>query len=148
MLNAEPGAPQVFDQRLDTYYEDADLAWRLRAAGYAALTVPAARALHAGGATGGRRAAWRWRRIHGNRYPVAAGLLGSSFWSRLPRIFWRDLLDLGRSLAHLRLRRSAGIVGGWGRALRLLPGFVRTGPPAPGALTDPAGSGAARGADR
>ena len=43
---------QLFDPRLVSYYEDVDLAGRLRAAGYRALWVPEARARHAGSITG------------------------------------------------------------------------------------------------
>ncbi|HEX9669031.1 MAG TPA: glycosyltransferase, partial [Thermoanaerobaculia bacterium] len=46
---ALPGG-ELFDARLGSWYEDADLASRLRAAGWSALSVPAARARHAGSA--------------------------------------------------------------------------------------------------
>src|SRR6202007_477872 len=109
--------------------------------------APAARGARAGGrrpagpASGRAMPASRerWRLIYGNRYLAAARLLGRGFWPRLPRMVLRDLLDL---LAHLAPKaggsagpgdssgpgvagsasgRPAGIVAGWGRALRHLP---------------------------
>ncbi len=120
--------PDVFDSRLGTYYEDADLALRLRAAGYRALSIESARVRHAGSLTTGDGPA-HWRQVHGNRYLVAAGFLGSAFWGRLPRMLLRDLVDLVEVIATGRFRRAAGIVAGWGRALRHLPTFARSGPP-------------------
>jgi GT2 family glycosyltransferase len=145
---------QVFDSRLVSYYEDAELAGRLRAAGFSALLVPAARARHAGSASGRTAAAGRvrWRLIYGNRYLAAARLLGRGLWPRLPLMVLRDLLDvigpadllhaLGRRDRHFlpgdsgarpgnRRGRLAGMAAGWSRALRRLPAFARTGPPAP-----------------
>jgi GT2 family glycosyltransferase len=148
---------QVFDPRLVSYYEDAELAGRLRAAGFRALLAPAARARHAGSASGrtGTAGRERWRLIYGNRYLAAARLLGRGLWPRLPLMLLRDLLDLAgpAALLHpLRRRddrglpgesgaghaaplshrgRFTGMVAGWGRALRQLPSFARIGTPAP-----------------
>ena len=122
-------AGQVFDLRLGSYYEDVDLAVRLRAAGYRALLVPRARTLHAGGATGrglgARRLAW----IYGNRYLVLGRLLGGGFLPRLPGLAWRDAKDLGRVLMAGEGSAAAGILAGWARALARLPGFLRRGEP-------------------
>jgi GT2 family glycosyltransferase len=86
---------QVFEPLLVSYYEDAELAGRLRAAGFRALLVPLARARHAGSASGQAAASRdRWRLIYGNRYLAAARLLGRAFWPRLPAMVLRDLLDL------------------------------------------------------
>ncbi len=145
---------QIFDPRLVSYYEDSELAGRLRAAGFSALLVPAARARHLGSASGRTAAATRarWRLIYGNRYLAAARLLGRGLWPRLPRMLLRDLLDaVGPAvLLHALLRRDrrllpgdrgtgpgarrgrlSGMAAGWGRALRHLPAFARTGAPAP-----------------
>jgi GT2 family glycosyltransferase len=43
----------VFDERLESYYEDVDLAARLRAADWTALSVREAEAIHQGSSTGG-----------------------------------------------------------------------------------------------
>ena len=122
---------QVFDERLGSYYEDADLALRLRAAGFEALAVPGARARHSGSATGGRHPVARWAAIRGNRWAVAAAWLGGRLPLALPRLAGRDLIDLARALARGRGAEAAGVLAGWGRAARLLPHFVRSGPPRP-----------------
>ncbi|HVT60169.1 MAG TPA: glycosyltransferase [Thermoanaerobaculia bacterium] len=121
-----------FDPRLRTYYEDAELAGRLRAAGFRALLVPGARVRHAGSASVVTASAsrGRWRLIYGNRYLAAARLLGGRFWPRLPRMAARDLLDLAAAARRADLPRLAGIAAGWGRALRHLPAFARRGAPA------------------
>jgi N-acetylglucosaminyl-diphospho-decaprenol L-rhamnosyltransferase len=130
-----PGG-QVFDPRLISYYEDAELAGRLRGAGFRALVVPAARAHHAGSASGRAASRERWHLIYSNRYLAAAGLLGRAFWLRLPAMLCRDLLDLlalvrpGGGDARARRERLAGMATGWWRALRRLPGFARRGAPA------------------
>jgi GT2 family glycosyltransferase len=125
---AAPGG-EVFDSRLGSYYEDVDLAGRLRAGGFRALLVPAARARHAGSATGRTLSRERWRLIYGNRYLAAAGLLGRSFWPRLPRMAARDAIDLVKAALRGDGALAAGILSGWTRAARHLPGFVRTGAP-------------------
>jgi GT2 family glycosyltransferase len=120
----------VFDPRLLSYYEDVELAGRLRAAGFHALFVPAARARHAGSATGRTMSRERWRLIYGNRWLAAARLLGRGFWPRLPRIALRDVLDLGRATVDRDGARAAGILLGWGRALSGLPAWAHRGVPA------------------
>jgi len=118
------------DERLGSYYEDVDLACRLRAAGYVALVVPAARARHAGSTTG-RALGWRrWAALYGNRHLVLARLLGSGYWRRLPLLLARDLQDLARALLAGRGGAALGVLAGWGRALRHLPAYARRGAPA------------------
>lgn len=122
---APDSAPEIFDTRLESYYEDAELACRLRAAGYGALSVPAARAFHAGSLTGRSLGTRRWRLLYGNRWAVASTLPGEGFWRRAPRMAWRDAADLGWAMVRGEWGKTWGIVGGWGRALRLLPAFLR-----------------------
>lgn len=124
-----PGG-RVFDDSLGSYYEDVELACRLRAAGYRALLVPAARARHAGSTTGSALGAERWRLLYGNRHLVLARLLGTAYWLRLPALLLRDLKDLAAALARGEGDLAAGIAGGWGRALRRLPHHARRGAPA------------------
>ncbi|MCB9378292.1 MAG: glycosyltransferase family 2 protein [Holophagales bacterium] len=123
------GRPGPFDERLGSYYEDADLALRLRARDGRALAVPAARARHVGSATAGRRPARRWRQIYGNRWAVVARGAGRRLPLEAPRLLARDLADLVRALGAGEPSRAAGIVGGWARALALLPRFARSGAP-------------------
>jgi len=121
---------EVFDPRLISYYEDVELAGRLRAAGFRALFVPAARARHAGSATGRTMSRERWRLIYGNRWLAAARLLGRGFWPRLPRLALRDLVDLGRAALEGDSARTTGILAGWSRAVRGLPAWAHRGAPA------------------
>lgn len=115
----------VFDPRLVSYYEDVELAGRLRAAGWRALLVPAARARHAGSATGATMSRERWRLIYGNRWLAAARLLGPGLWPRMPWMLLRDLVDLARAAGAGDGARAGGIAAGWARAARELRGFLR-----------------------
>lgn len=119
----------IFDPRLVSYYEDVDLACRLRAAGHRAFLVPAARALHAGSASGRQLSLGGAHLIYGNRHLVLARLLGRAYRSELPRIGGRDVLDLGQALRRGRLRRATGIVAGWVRAVRHLRHYLHSGEP-------------------
>ena len=114
----------VFDPRLISYYEDVELAGRLRAAGWRALLVPAARARHAGSATGATMSYERWRLIYGNRWLAAARLPGPG-WPRVPRMLLRDLADLAKAVGAGDGARAGGIAAGWVRAARELHGFMR-----------------------
>lgn len=105
-----------FDSRLVSYYEDVDLAVRLRAAGWRSLLVPGARARHAGSATGRTLSRERWRLIYGNRYGVARRYLGGGFWLRLPAMILRDGIDLARAVLRRDGALAGGIVSGWARA--------------------------------
>ncbi len=104
---------EVFDSRLGFYYEDVDLACRLRAAGWRALLVPAARARHAGSLTGRTQSRDRWSRIYGNRWLVAKRYLGGGFWPRVPLLAARDGVDLGRAVLAGERELAAGILSGW-----------------------------------
>lgn len=125
-LPEQDGGP--FDEALGSYYEDVDLALRMRAAGWSAWLIPEARAEHSGSlsdeASGNRLSL-----VHRNRLLVLARLLGSSFWSRLPTILLRDLLDTGRELASGKPGQAARIARGVLSALRRLPRFARRGAP-------------------
>ncbi len=120
---------EFFDSRLVSYYEDVDLAGRLRAQGFTALCVPAAQAHHAGSTSGQLRPEATWRWIYGNRYLVLARLLGRSFWPRLPWVFLRDAVDLCQALTRHERPRGRGILAGWTRAAAQLPGFAHTAAP-------------------
>ena len=134
-----------FDERLDSYYEDVELADRLHAAGYRALLVPAARAEHAGALSSRspRAARRRTRLVYANRLLVLARRLGRGFWPRLPIFLGRDVVDaLRRPKTALRPGdlTPPGIVDllrAWGRAARLLPRFAHLGRPTLGAPASP-----------
>ncbi|MXZ39663.1 MAG: glycosyltransferase family 2 protein, partial [Holophagales bacterium] len=124
-----------FEERLDSYYEDVELADRLRGAGYRALLVPAARAVHAGALSSRspRAARRRTRRVYANRLLVLARRLGRGFWPRLPGVLGRDVVDVVRRPktapmpGDLKPPGAVDLVCAWGRAVRLLPGFVHFG---------------------
>ena len=126
------GALRPFNERLDSYYEDVELADRLRRASYESVLAPAARVEHAGALSSrGRRAARRRiRRIYCNRLLVLATRLGRSFWLLLPGLLIRDAVDLfrgGKSEALPGDSRRPGatdLLFAWGRAVRLLPRFA------------------------
>lgn len=120
---------RVFDERLESYYEDVELAVRLRERGYTAYSAPAARARHAGSLTGGRRPFRRARLLYGNRLLVLADLLGSRFWRRLPALRLRDLADAVRAGGRGEWAWALGILSGGDRALWHLLGFARRGAP-------------------
>ena len=120
---------EIFDIRLESYYEDVELACRLRQAGYTALSVPAARARHAGATTTGDRAMHRFSLIYGNRYLVLASFRGRAFWGDLPKLLGRDLLDLGQAAVDLDHRKLLGILDGWVRAGRHLGLFLSSDEP-------------------
>jgi GT2 family glycosyltransferase len=126
-LEAVRGAHGIFDERLDSFYEDVELAGRLRAAGYAALSVPAARALHAGSHTAARAPVRRVAWIYGNRYLALAALLGGEWRRARARAVRADAVDALRAI--VAPRRLAGILAGWARARRELPAWRRDGPP-------------------
>jgi len=126
------GPLRPFNERLDSYYEDVELADRLRRASYESVLAPAARVEHAGALSSrGRRAARRRvRRIYCNRLLVLATRLGRSFWLLLPGLLIRDAVDLFRGETAEALpgdsRRpgATDLLFAWGRAVRLLPRFA------------------------
>ena len=113
----------VFDPRLKSFYEDVDLAIRLRRKGFDSLMVPTARAWHQGGATSKTlsRASNRWRYSH--RYLVLARLSGRRFLLRAPLLIFRDVLDIGLMLLKARAGSVGDVARGWSHALRLLGPF-------------------------
>jgi hypothetical protein len=89
----------LFDEAFFAYYEDVDLAWRGRRAGWRCRYAPGARVLHHHSATGGRQPALKAYLISRNRwwtlvknYPWPA-----LFWA-LPLILLYDAIALARGL--------------------------------------------------
>ncbi len=118
----------VFDARLESYYEDVDLAIRLRRRGWQARALPSARALHAGAESSrDRRARFQWLAFS-NRLLVSARLFGRSLWRALPLILIRDVVEVVDEIAHGRLAEARASLAGWLRALRLLGEFAHPGP--------------------
>ncbi len=119
---------EAFDPALGSYWEDVDLAARLRTAGWHARLVPAARAHHAGSTSGEQIGLGSTPWIYGNRHLVLARMLGLGYWARWPKILGRDLIDLGQALLDRRGRLAVGILRGWLRALPRFPRFAHFGP--------------------
>lgn len=117
---AGPGG--IFDARLGSYYEDVDLACRLRAQGYGARLVARAVCRHAGSSssTEGDRLALVYR----NRYLVLARLLGRAFWPRLPLLLLRDVATLAAAAASGEGARAGAIARGLAGAVTRLAGFA------------------------
>lgn len=118
------GSSTFFEERLGSYYEDVELAVRLRAAEWESWCVPAARARHAGQATAGRAPFARWRAIHRNRLLVVRQLLGRGFAAALPGLAARDGRDLARACLRGDGARALGVVAGWIAALARLAAFA------------------------
>ena len=131
-VTAGCGPLRPFNERLESYYEDVELADRLRRASYEAVLAPAARVEHAGALSSrGRRAARRRvRRIYCNRLLVLATRLGRRFWLLLPGLLLRDAVDLFRGRRSEAMPgdaprpRAVDLLFAWGRAARLLPWFA------------------------
>lgn len=120
---------QYFDSALGTYYEDVELACRLRGRGYRALYHPEARVRHAGGTSSSGNPKWRWSQIYGNRVLVLARLWGRRFPSLLPGLVASDLLDVVKAGLGLDPDLLLGIVQGWSRAATLFSAFGHSGDP-------------------
>jgi GT2 family glycosyltransferase len=128
LATVAPAPGRFLETRLASWYEDVELAARLRAAGWSALCVPAARTLHQGSATGSRRPFARRRLLTRNRWLVVARLLGRRFALVLPRLAARDLAALARSLGAGDLVGAAGIAAGVLSAVARLPDFAAWSP--------------------
>lgn len=103
-----------FDDDFFAYYEDVDLAWRGRLAGWECTFVPLARVLHAHSATGQRVAGFKTYLLSRNRLWSIMKNYPSPYFARaLPLIIAYDILTLlgnyvaYRNLAPLRGRMAA-----------------------------------------
>ena len=118
----------VFETVLRSYYEDVELAVRLRRAGITACLVPAARCGHAGSTTSRQMPAERVRLLYSNRYLVSARLFGERFQrGPVQLLMLRDLIDILGALVTLRAATVRSIVRAWGRARRLMTYFRHAG---------------------
>lgn len=84
-----------FDPNFFAYYEDLDLAWRGRLAGWKAVTAPAAVVYHVHSATGGRMSPFTVYHVHRNKwYVLLKNWPLSLLMRRLPGILAADLASL------------------------------------------------------
>ncbi len=108
----------LFDEDFYTYYEDVDLAWRARRAGWRCMYAPAARVLHYHSATGGRFSSRKAFLLSRNRlWAMAKNFdFGQLWWAWLFIL----LLDAGSLVYQLFLTRSlAPVRGRWQAAAGL-----------------------------
>lgn len=119
----------AFDSRFFAYYEDVDLACRLRGEGFRALRVPRATARHAGSASGARVRGGKLRLIYRNRHLTLARLLGRVYWSQWPGIVLRDAADLAGAVRRGDARAASSIVLGLLSALPAVWSFAHLGGP-------------------
>ena len=112
----------LFDEELDTYYEDVELAGRLQKGGWQSYVLPRAVATHVGGASAQQLGSQRLSLLYSNRYLTVARLLGQEFPDQLFGMVLRDLRDMLR-----RPTQVLGILKGWKRARRLWSHFANTG---------------------
>jgi N-acetylglucosaminyl-diphospho-decaprenol L-rhamnosyltransferase len=118
------------DERIVSYSEDLDIAFRIRAAGWTAAAVPDAVAVHVGSATAGHRS--RWQRYQGGfsrgylvrRYGVLRGTAAFRALATEACVVVGDAM-LSRDLSALR-----GRVSGW----RAAGGLPRRPAPPPDAI--------------
>jgi len=111
---------EVFDEDFFAYYEDVDLAWRLRLFGWESVFVPEAIAWHDRKGPS-NRPGWLQRRAYANRYfcylkNERAGALAPYI---LPALFY----ELGRSLR--LVLKQPHMLGAYYHLLRRLPTMLR-----------------------
>jgi GT2 family glycosyltransferase len=119
----------ILDARLESFYEDVDLAARLRAAGFRASFVPGARALHQGSLTTGKDPFRKWFLLTRNRRWVVARLLGRDFAGARATVDRRDRRDGLGALSRLDFARLRGIREGRRAATERLREFAHDGEP-------------------
>lgn len=93
---------QLFDESLESYWEDCDFAYRVRAAGHRCLYVPGARIRHVGSATGNRIADRKLYLIQRNMPLVTAR------WLRFPPLRAYSWLFAARELYYVARAPLAG----------------------------------------
>jgi GT2 family glycosyltransferase len=112
-----------FDPAFFAYYEDTDLAWRGRLAGWRCVTAPRAVAYHAHSATSGRMSPFTVYHVQRNKwYVLLKDWPGRLLLEHFPQILWYDLGAM--VLAALRGRLGAALRARI-HALRDLPLLLR-----------------------
>ena len=100
-----------FDEDFFAYYEDVDLAWRARLAGWEAVAAPRAVVYHVHSGTSGRGSPFTVYHIHRNKwFTLLKNWPTALLWRQGPRIILYDVAALalaalrGRGMAALRAR--------------------------------------------
>jgi GT2 family glycosyltransferase len=112
-----------FDERYFCYYEDVDLAFRLRLAGHRCLYVPSSAVRHVGAAIAGRESDFAVYHAHRNLvWTYVKNMPGPLVWLYLPHHLAVNVL----ALVWFSLRGHPGAIARAKRdALRSLPDYVR-----------------------
>lgn len=111
-----------FDPEFFAYYEDLDLAWRGRLAGWRCVTAPRAVVLHIHSATSGKMSPFTVYQVQRNKwFTLVKNWPLPLLLRRLPRIL---LFDLGSLLLALLRRRGWPAMRARGDVLRALPGLI------------------------
>jgi len=106
----------LFDEALFAYYEDVDLAWRARWAGWRCLYISSARVQHIHSATGGQDSPYkRWLLGRNKWWVIAKNYPFRVMWHYVP-VMW--LVDLAAMLIGIVAGRSLSPVRGRWAALR------------------------------
>jgi GT2 family glycosyltransferase len=113
----------LFDKDFFAYYEDVDLAWRARNAGWRCLYAPTARVRHVHSATLGAGSRRKTYLIARNRWwTIVKSYPGPSVWLAMPLIMGWDLLSFGWAV--LRGNGQSALRGRWD-ALREIRAMMR-----------------------
>ncbi len=112
-----------FDPDFFAYYEDLDLAWRGRLAGWRCVTAPSAVVYHIHSATSGKMSPFTVYQVQRNKwYVMIKNWPAALLMERLPRILLYDLGSI--ALAVIRGRGGAALRARF-HVLRNLPALVR-----------------------
>jgi len=120
-----------FDESFVAYFEDADLCWRARAAGFEAICVPEAVAYHVGSASQAGSTLWRTRQCYCNHaLLIAKNFSSTELFLHAPWIVAERMHQTRRLLS--AARSEHGMVAAlrewaraWGEEIALLPGAIR-----------------------
>lgn len=111
-----------FDPDFFAYYEDFDLAWRGRLAGWGCLCAPKAVVYHVHSATSGEWSRFKLYHTHRNKwYVIAKNWPAAVIARRLPSLLFADLASLllaaSRGLAGAALQARLDALSGFGRLI-------------------------------
>lgn len=105
----------LFDERYFAYYEDVELAWRARRAGWRCLYAPAARVLHIHSATGSRISGFKAYQIGINKWrTLLKHYPFKSLWMWVPLLLLVDMASwLGPLVFHFEIAPLRGRWQAW-----------------------------------
>jgi GT2 family glycosyltransferase len=135
---AQMSPGEYFDNSFFAYYEDVDLAWRLRLAGYEAFFCPKARLFHVHSATAGKISGFKAFYLNRNRffaliknYPLCRLLFVLFVFTPIRYIFllFRVIMKKGRKNEEFAGQKKSAvakeILRAWGSVLTNLPDLFK-----------------------